>query len=103
MDEDDKVTDGEPGRERGGQHGTGRQPPGEILVPVRRRPDMVRFLVAGGFLGFVVGAFVGRYGPDAPNSSALQELILLGATGLLVGLLLGSAAYLLADRRSSRR
>lgn len=103
MDEDDMVTDGEPGRERDPERGPGRRAEQKVvLVPVRRRPDLVRFLVAGGFLGFVVGAFVGRYGPDAPSSSALQELILLGATGLLVGLILGAAAYLLADHLSQR-
>lgn len=92
----DEETDGhgsEPRDEQGGPY---------HLVPVRRRPDMVRFLVAGAFLGFVAGAFVGRYGPDAPNSSALQEIILLGATGLLVGLLVASVVFLVADRISQR-
>ena len=78
------------------------QPSGERRVPVRRRPDMVRFLVAGGFVGFVVGAFVGRYGDDVPTSSPLQEIVLLGGLGLLVGLLVASVGYLVADNRSQR-
>lgn len=76
----------------------GPEDPGRLRV--RRRPDMVRFLVAGAFVGFVVGAIIGRYGPDAPTSSALQEIILLGGVGALLGLLVGAIVYLVADRRS---
>lgn len=93
------VVDEETDKQQAEQPGPGGR---YHLVPVRRRPDMVRFLVAGGFLGFVVGAVLGRYGPDAPNSSALQEIILLGATGLLVGLLVASVVYLVAERISDR-
>jgi hypothetical protein len=76
--------------------------PGPEHVPVRRRPDLVRFLVAGGLAGYVVGSLLGWLGPDAPGSSALQEIILLGSVGLVLGLLLAAIVYLVADSRSSR-
>ena len=76
--------------------------PGPEHVPVRRRPDMVRFLVVGGLVGWVLGSLLGWLGPDAPGSSLLQEMILLGSVGLLLGVLLAAVAYLVADRRSTR-
>lgn len=76
--------------------------PGPEHVPVRRRPDLVRFLVAGGFLGYLAGSLLGWLGEDAPNSSALQEIVLLGSVGLVLGLLLASIVYLVADRISRR-
>ncbi len=76
--------------------------PGPEHVPVRRRPDLVRFLVVGGLVGYVLGSLVGWLGPDAPGSSALQEIILLGSVGLVFGVLLAAIAYLVADSRSSR-
>lgn len=76
--------------------------PGPEHVPVRRRPDLVRFLVVGGLVGYVLGSLVGWLGPDAPGSSALQEIILLGSVGLVLGVLLAAVAYLVADSRSSR-
>lgn len=76
--------------------------PGPEHLPVRRRPDLVRFLVVAGLVGYVLGSLVGWLGPDAPASSALQEIILLGSVGLLLGVLVGAIAYLVADRRSSR-
>lgn len=76
--------------------------PGPEHVPVRRRPDMVRFLVVGGLLGYVLGSLVGWLGPDAEGSSTLQEIILLGSVGLIFGVLLAAVAYLVADKVSSR-
>lgn len=76
--------------------------PGPEHVPVRRRPDMVRFLVVGGLVGYALGSLLGWLGPDAPGSNLLQEMILLGSVGLLVGVLLAAVAYLVADRRSAR-
>lgn len=75
--------------------------PDETLVPVRRRPTLSRFLMTGAIVGFVLGGLVGYLGPDAPNSSLTQEVILLGFIGALVFALLASVAYLIADRRSS--
>lgn len=79
-----------------------RENPDLQLVPVRRRPDLVRFLVSGAVIGALVGGAIGYLGPDAPSSSLLQEVILLAATGAIVFLLLAAILYLLADRRSSR-
>lgn len=76
--------------------------PGPEHVPVRRRPDMVRFLVVGALVGYIIGSAVGWLGPDAPGSSALQEIVLLGSVGLVFGLLLAAVVYLVADRPSSR-
>ncbi len=76
--------------------------PGPEHVPVRRRPDLVRFLVVGGLLGYALGSLLGWLGPDAPDSSALQEIILLGSVGLVLGVLVAAVLYLLADRRSAR-
>ena len=99
---DDRHEDPTGEARRPDAHASGAGLPGAGRVPVRRRPDMVRFLVAGGFVGFVVGAVVGRYGPDIPTSGALQEIVLLGGLGLLVGLLIASVVYLVADGRSQR-
>ncbi|GGK78070.1 hypothetical protein GCM10011509_28270 [Ornithinimicrobium pekingense] len=76
--------------------------PGPEHVPVRRRPDLVRFLVLGGVVGYALGSLLGWLGPDAPGSSTLQEIILLGSVGLIFGVLLAAVVYLVADRRSSR-
>lgn len=79
-----------------------RDHPDAQLVPVRRRPDLVRFLVTGAVVGAVIGGLIGYLGPDAPSSSLLQEVILLASTGAIVFLLLAAILYLLADRRSAR-
>lgn len=71
-------------------------------LPVRRRPQLSRFVVAGGLLGVVLGALVGLLGPDAPNSSQGQEVVLLGAVGAVLGGFVASILYLLLDRRSLR-
>lgn len=71
-------------------------------LPVRRRPQLSRFLVAGGLVGFVLGGLVGLLGPDAPNSTQGQEVILLGAAGALLVAFLAAIVYLLLDRRSQR-
>ena len=76
--------------------------PGPEHVPVRRRPDLVRFLVVGGVLGYVLGSLLGWLGPDAPGSSVTQEIVLLGSVGLILGMLLAAVVYLVADRRSAR-
>lgn len=76
--------------------------PGPEHVPVRRRPDLVRFLVVGGLVGYVLGSLLGWLGPDAPDSSVTQEIILLGSVGLLLGVLLAAIAYLVADKVSDR-
>lgn len=80
------------------------QAPGrrETLVPYRRRPQLQRFLGLGAVIGLVLGAVIGYLGPDAPNSSLLQEVILLGAIGAVFGGFLGSVVYLVADRASLR-
>lgn len=75
--------------------------PEEILVPVRRRPTLSRFLMTGAIIGFVAGGLVGYLGPDAVNSSLTQEVLVMGFMGALVFALIASVAYLLADRRSS--
>jgi hypothetical protein len=76
--------------------------PGPEHVPVRRRPDLVRFLVVGGLVGYVLGSVLGWLGPDAPDSTPLQEIVLLGSVGLVLGLLLAAIAYLVADKVSDR-
>lgn len=88
----------------------GAQPDqGTHLVPagtrlsVRRRPNLLRFLIIGGVVGFLAGAALGYFGPDVPTSNTTQEVILMGTIGLLVGAFLASVVYLLADRASMRR
>lgn len=71
-------------------------------LSVHRRPRLSRFLVVGALLGFVAGAVVSLRGPDAPGSSAGQEVILLGATGAAFAALAAAIVYLLLDRRSER-
>lgn len=75
--------------------------PGPQHLPYRRRPRLQSFLVLGAVLGLVVGGLVGYLGPDAPGSSALQEVILLATIGAVLGGFLGSIAYLVADRLST--
>lgn len=86
---------------------TGGVPPSDerpdpARLPVRRRPRLSRFLVLGGLLGFIAGALVSLRGPDAPGSSAGQEVILLGTTGAVFAGLAAAIVYLLLDRRSER-
>lgn len=76
--------------------------PGPQHLPVRRRPRLQSFLVLGALVGLVIGALLGYYGPDAPGSSQLQEVVLLGAIGAVLGGFLGSVVYLVADRMSLR-
>lgn len=72
--------------------------PGTTLVPVRRRPDMVRFIATGAVIGAILGGIVAYLGPDAPNSSLLQELIIVSLLGALILGFLGAVVYLVADR-----
>ena len=69
---------------------------------VRRRPRLSRFLVVGALLGFVVGAVVSLLGPNAPGSSAGQEVVLLGATGAAFAGLAAAVVYLVVDRVAER-
>ncbi|MFK5635730.1 hypothetical protein [Ornithinimicrobium sp. LYQ103] len=74
--------------------------PGPGRAPVRRRPDLRRFLVVGLVVGAVLGGIYGYYSPDATSSSLGQEVVMMAAVAALLGLLLASVAYLVADRRS---
>ena len=76
--------------------------PGPQHVPVRRRPDLVRFLVSGVILGAVLGGLLGWLGPDASGRTQVQEVVLLSAVGAILLALLAAVAYLLADRSSLR-
>lgn len=69
---------------------------------VSRRPRMVPFLATGALVGLVVGLLLGYFGPDAPNASPAQELIVMAVPAGLVGGLLGGAVYLLVERFSVR-
>ena len=71
-------------------------------LPVRRQPQLLRFLLVGGVLGFALGGLVGLLGPDAVNSSLTQEVIVLGLVGMLVVGFLAAIAYLVADQRAHR-
>lgn len=62
----------------------------------------MRFLWVGGLLGLFLGFVVSLIGPDAMNSSALQEGILIGGIGLLIGGFLAAVLYLIADSVSMR-
>lgn len=77
--------------------------PGPEHYPFRRRPQLMRFLVLGGLVGLVAGFALAVFGPDAPDSSLLQEIILLGAIGLVFGGFFGSIVYLFADRQSLKK
>ncbi|GAA5168558.1 hypothetical protein [Ornithinimicrobium tianjinense] len=78
------------------------QNPDLQLLPVRHRPDLVRFLVSGALLGAVLGGVIGYFGPDAANSSLVQEVVLLAAIGAIFVGLLAAVVYLVADRASRR-
>lgn len=71
-------------------------------MPVRRRPDLVRFLVTGTVLGAVLGGLLGWLGPDAAGRTQVQEVVLLAAVGAIALALVAAVAYLLADRSSLR-
>ncbi|WP_130011362.1 hypothetical protein [Serinicoccus sediminis] len=69
---------------------------------VHRRPRLSRFLVVGALVGLVAGAVVSLLGPDAPGSSAGQEVVLLAATGAAFAGLAAAVVYLVVDRRAGR-
>ncbi|WP_151525612.1 hypothetical protein [Serinicoccus kebangsaanensis] len=71
-------------------------------LPVRRRPQLSRFLVAGALLGVALGMLISLTRPDAAGSTAGQQAILLAATGAVLGAFLASMVYLVLDRRSER-
>lgn len=71
----------------------------EEPLRVRRSPQLSRFLIAGGLLGFVGGALLGLLGPDAPTSTQGQEVVLLGTIGALLVGFLAAVLYLVLDRR----
>jgi hypothetical protein len=77
--------------------------PGPEHVPVHRQPQLRSFLILGAGIGLALGVAIGVLGPDAPNSSLLQEIMLLGALGVLFGGLFGGIAFLVADRFSQNR
>lgn len=64
---------------------------------------MVPFLATGAIIGFVLGAILGIVGPDSPMASQGQEILAMAIPLGLIGGLLGGAAYLLAERLSTRR
>lgn len=72
-------------------------------VPVRRRPQLLSFLVLGALVGLVLGAGLSYFGPEVPGSRPLQEIVLLGSIGAIFGGFLGSVVYLVADRLSLRK
>lgn len=76
--------------------------PGPEHVPVRRRPDLVRFLTTGAVLGAVLGGLLGWLGPNAAGRTQVQEVVLLAAVGAITLGLLAAVAYLVADRSSLR-
>ena len=76
--------------------------PGPEHVPVRRRPDLVRFLATGAVIGAVLGGLLGWLGPDAAGRTQVQEVVLLAAVGAIFVGLLAAVAYLVADRSSMR-
>lgn len=78
------------------------QTPEPHHLPVRRRPQLLSFLVVGALLGLVPGLLLGVSGSDVPGSSPLQVIIVLGALGAILGGFLGSVVYLVADRLSMR-
>lgn len=63
---------------------------------------MVPFLVTGAVVGIIVGLLLATFGPDAPNASPSQELIVMAVPGGLLGGLLGAICYLLVERYSER-
>lgn len=76
--------------------------PGPQHLPVRRRPQLLSFLIVGALLGLVPGVLLGLSGPEVPGSSQLQVVIALATVGGLIGGFLGSVVYLVADRMSLR-
>lgn len=74
--------------------------PGPEHLPWRRRPQLQSFVGLGALVGLVLGAWLAYLGPDAPGSTWLQEVILLGSIGAIFGGFAGSIAYLVADRVS---
>ncbi len=78
-------------------------PEGAVLRgSVVRRARLTPFLVTGAVIGLLLAVFVALLGPDAPNASPTQELILLGLLGALLGGLSSSVLYLLVERRTGR-
>lgn len=66
---------------------------------VRRAPNFGRFMIVGGFIGFVLGLVLGSRGDagEVSTGSAMGFMaVLLGA----VGVLLAAVVAVLLDRRS---
>ncbi len=64
-----------------------------------RRPLMAPFLVTGTLLGALLGMILSVSRPPVPGSGMAQELIVLALVGGILGLLVGSVAFLVVERR----
>lgn len=76
------------------------------LVPVRRAPNIVAFVLTGAVLGFILGAIVNQFGPfggaDFPfqlNYSSTTSLFYLGTVAALLGAGIGAFVAVLFERR----
>lgn len=64
-----------------------------------RRPRMVPFLLTGTLIGALGGTILSVLRPRAPLSGPAQEVIVLAVVGGILGLLVGSLAFLAVERR----
>ncbi len=69
---------------------------------MRRRPQLVPFLLTGALIGLIIGGVLALTGPDAPMAGPSQELMAIAVPGALLGGLLGGVVYLLVERHSRR-
>ncbi|MFK5582723.1 MULTISPECIES: hypothetical protein [unclassified Serinicoccus] len=69
---------------------------------VHRRPQLSRFLVVGGLVGFVLGVVVALRGPEVAGSTVLQQIVLLGTIGAIFTSFAAAILYLVLDRLSQR-
>ena len=105
-DESDDVTDGtaDPGvthraaREASDEH-TGESPQ---LIPVRRRPNVLMFVLTGVVLGIIAAVVVANLPTDDANYSMMTTFGYFAAIFGLLGAMLGGIVGVLLDRRAGR-
>lgn len=76
--------------------------PETVLLPVRRAPNFVRFMLAGGLIGVLAGLVFGATG-DSGGYDASTPMALFAVIFGAVGVALAAVVALVLDGRSRRK
>jgi len=74
-----------------------------VRYPVRRTPNVLRFVITGAVIGFIAGAIVATSGANAEGYSPRTGIALIGAILAAIGALLAAVVALVLERLLNRQ